>query len=188
MNGHDAADHQRGRTVRRDRHAMGDFDVHQAFVEHGRALYGFALNTMKDAPIAEDCVQETFVRAWRARATFDPGLASERTWLFAIARNVIIDEMRGRSRRPLPIPEERMESAAPPVTVFGAAEDQIVLTSGLARLSEEHRNVIVAISLDGLTYQELAERTGVPAPTLRTRMYYGLRALRKAIGEEEEEQ
>ncbi|CAM3303289.1 ECF RNA polymerase sigma factor SigL [Arthrobacter ulcerisalmonis] len=167
-------------------HGMDAFNVRDAFAEHGSALYGFALNCTRDPAVAEECVQETFIRAWKARSRYESAKGTERTWLFAIARNVIIDEIRARERRPVPVPDSRMDVAATSRTGASAAEDRVVLQSGLALISEEHRDVIVAVQLNGLSYAELEQRTGVPAATLRTRMYYGLKALRRAIGEDEE--
>lgn len=92
-----------GTTARRAvsiRDDAGTFDVREAFDEHGRGLYAFAYNSTRDGGMAEECVQETFVRAWRARASYRPDRGSERTWLFAIARNVVIDQPRARQRRP----------------------------------------------------------------------------------------
>lgn len=168
--------------------AMDAFNVRDAFAEHGSALYGFAVNCTRDPATAEECVQETFVRAWRARDRYEPAKGTERTWLFAIARNVIIDELRARERRPVPVPDTRMDLAAAPQTGASAIEDRVVLQSGLAMISQEHRDVIVSVQLNGMSYAELEQRTGVPAATLRTRMYYGLKALRRAIGDEEEGQ
>ncbi|WAC66191.1 sigma-70 family RNA polymerase sigma factor [Agrococcus sp. SL85] len=74
------------------------FDAARAFDLHAAALLGFAVNALRDRALAEDCLQETFLRAWRARDRFDPARASERTWLFAIARNVVADALRGRGR------------------------------------------------------------------------------------------
>ncbi|KNC18699.1 hypothetical protein AC792_10665 [Arthrobacter sp. RIT-PI-e] len=162
------------------------FDVREAFDEHGRALVAFALNSTRDNSIAEECVQETFVRAWRAREKYESSRASERTWLFAIARNVVIDQVRARQRRPTPVPDERLHSGMHAESEDRATDDRIVLHSGLARLSRDHREVIVAIQLQGMTYQQLEDHTGVAAATLRTRMFYGLKALRAALGEEEQ--
>ncbi|MBM7782605.1 sigma-70 family RNA polymerase sigma factor [Arthrobacter tumbae] len=160
------------------------FDVHQAFAEHARAIYGFALNSVRDAAMAEDCVQETFVRAWRSRGSYSSSRGSERSWLFAIARNVVVDEIRARARRPAPMTDDRIEVASAAVAEADAIDDRITLYSGLAQLSQEHRDVIVAVQLEGRTYQQLHERSGVPVATLRTRMYYGLKALRETLGEE----
>ena len=74
--------------------------VRAAVEAHSGELYGFAYRALGDQGLAEEVVQETFVRAWRAGRRFDPNIASLRSWLFAILRNVIIDASRARSVRP----------------------------------------------------------------------------------------
>lgn len=159
------------------------FDATRAFDLHGPALLGFAVNAVRDRPLAEDCVQETFLRAWRSRDSFDPARSSERTWLFAIARNVIADAFRARGRMPRIGGEQELDQ-------HPAREsdplDRLQITEGLARLSDPHRQVIVAVHLEGRTYQELSEATGVPVATWRTRAFHALRALRGHLDGTEE--
>lgn len=160
------------------------FDVRSAYADHGSDLLGFAVNALRDHGLAEECVQETFTRAWRSRARFDPARASVRTWLFAIARNVVVDAARARSRRPLvPVPDvgEHRDPDAGATRV----DDHVTMVWGLAQLSEDQRRVVVAVRLEGLTYAELADRDGVPVATLRTRMFHALRALRTILEEGE---
>ncbi|WP_261775724.1 sigma-70 family RNA polymerase sigma factor [Rhodococcus sp. BP-241] len=156
----------------------GTFDLTAAYDAHASSLLGFAVNVLHDRVAAEDCVQETFVRAWRARDRFDESRGGTRTWLFAIARNVVADAQRSRGRTPL--------VASSPVAEGDAVEpdrsDHVLtrmrVVEGLATLSPEHRQVVVAIHLTGLSYAELSAGTGVAIGTLRTRAYYALRALR----------
>ena len=173
------------RVVGLDGEVATGFDVRRAYAEHGRVLYGFVVNGVGDVGLAEDCVQEIFLRAWRARDRYRPEIASERTWLFAIARNVVVDALRSRSRRPEPVDTERVARAAEPVVEQAAVVDRVVVLAALAGLSAEHREVIAAVQLDGMSYGELSARTGVPVATLRSRMFYGLRAFREALREEE---
>ena len=63
-------------------------------------LFGLFVRTLGDRQLAEDCVQEVFVTAWRSAGRFDPRRASVSTWLFAIARNKTVDALRRRARRP----------------------------------------------------------------------------------------
>lgn len=170
-----------------DSEFTGRFDVRRAYGEHGRVIFGFALNAVGDRGAAEDCVQETFLRAWRARDRYLAELGTERTWLFAIARNVVIDALRARGRQPTPVSAEAVSAASLAVTEQAAVVDRLVLLEGLARLTPEHRQVIAAVQLDGMTYQQLSDRTGVPVPTLRSRMFYGLKALRENVRGEEED-
>ncbi|EXF25829.1 sigma factor [Nesterenkonia sp. AN1] len=159
------------------------FDVREAYAAHGAALFAFAFNGLGDRTDAEDCVQEAFIRAWKGRERYSSSRGSVRTWLFAIERNLIIDALRSRSRRPSPSGEQKIESASEPVTEDLLIVERLAIYEALAGLSVEHREVIVAVKLDGMDYQELSERTGIPIATLRTRMYYGLRSLRKTLGD-----
>lgn len=160
-----------------------DFDVARVFDEHGSLLLGLAVNALGDRHAAEDCVQETLVRAWRARDTYRPEQGSERTWVVAIARRVIIDSLRARARRPLDVRAEPPEPRPEP-GVDTQVADRVTLLAGLARLSPEHREVVVEVQVRGLSYEELSRRTGVAVGTLRSRMYYALRALRALLTEE----
>lgn len=128
-------------------------------------------------------MQETFLRAWRARDSFDPAKGGERTWLFAIARNVIADALRARERLP------RVSASGPPTGAGEPAAETpdpltgLGLTEALARLPDEQREAIVAIHLTGYSYAEFSARCGVPVATLRTRVFYGLRAIRGHLDE-----
>lgn len=157
-------------------------DVRAAFVEHGSALLGFAVNALRDRPLAEDCVQETFVRAWRARDSFDADRGSVRTWLFAIERRVVLDVHRARGRTPSLVPYDH---APEPVATVADPLDRLGMAEGLARLSDDHRAAVVAVHLEGLSYREVSDRTGVPVATLRTRVFHALRALRTHLDEGE---
>src|SRR5206468_13055540 len=77
-----------------------DDGVRAVYAAHGPELYRFAVRSLGDRGLAEEAVQETFVRAWRAADRFDDELGSLRTSLFAIVRNVVIDLSRSRAVRP----------------------------------------------------------------------------------------
>lgn len=142
-------------------------------------MFGFAQRALGDRGMAEDAVQETFVRAWRATRKFDPALGSQRTWLFAILRNVIVDASRRRNVRPVVV-----------VQTDGAIEDQIdgllrswVIEESLNRLTIEHCQAIVQVYYQGRSAADVALEFGVPESTVRTRLFYGLKALRLALDE-----
>src|SRR5260221_13157417 len=75
-------------------------DVREAYAAHAGELYGFAVRSLGDSGLAEEAVQETFLRAWRAGARFDPQIGSLRTWLFRILRNGGIHLAPPRGSRP----------------------------------------------------------------------------------------
>lgn len=160
------------------------FDVEAAYREHAGVLYGFAVHALGDRSDAEDLVQEVFARAWRAGPAYDPAQGSVRTWLFAIARNLVLDAHRTRTRRPRTTGAALEVGGAPPVPgPEDAVVERVRVVEALARLSPEHREVVAAVHLQGRTYAELAASSGVPAATLRTRMHYGLRAMRSVLDE-----
>jgi RNA polymerase sigma-70 factor (ECF subfamily) len=141
-------------------------------------MFGFAQRALGDRGLAEDAVQETFIRAWRATRRFDPALGSQRTWLFAILRNVIVDA----SRRRTAVPVVNRNDVA--------IEDQIdellrswIIEEALSRLTVEHRQVVVEVAYQGRPAVDLALELGVPESTVRTRLFYGLKALRLALDE-----
>lgn len=161
-----------------------DDSVRAAYDEHGAELYRFCRGLLGDSGLAEDAVQESFVRAWRARERFEPDTASLRTWLFSIARNVVIDMHRKRSARPAVTGELHDDMAA----VHDHA-DQVVLglqlRQGLANLSADQRHAVTEIALRGRTSADLATELGASDSTVRSRLYYGLKAMRAGIQRKE---
>jgi RNA polymerase sigma-70 factor (ECF subfamily) len=154
-------------------------DVREAYAAHAGELYGFALRSLDDAGLAEEAVQETFLRAWRAGERFDPQLGSLRTWLFAILRNVVIDLGRARASRPR-LADGGVEPAVEP---FDEALLAWQVEEAMRRIGEQHRRVLVEAYYRGRPYSEVAKDLGVPEGTVKSRVYYGLRALRVALEE-----
>lgn len=166
--------------------ALGSEDgIRAAYHAHGGELYRFALRQLDDEGKAGDAVQEVFLRAWRAADRFDPVVASLRVWLFAIARNVVIDEARRTMARPTSLMEADRLAALGPVDI--GFDDTMVkawlVEEAMRRLSPEHRAAIVETYLRGRSYAEVSAEQGVPTATLRSRVFYGLKALRLAMDE-----
>ncbi len=154
-------------------------DVREAYAAHSGELYGFAMRSLGDSGLAEEAVQETFVRAWRAGERFDPEVGSLRTWLFAILRNVVIDLSRARAARPR-VAEAGIEPAVEPL-------EQALLAwqveEALRRIGEDHRRVLLETHFRGRPYNEVAAELGVPEGTVKSRVYYGLKAMRVVLEE-----
>jgi RNA polymerase sigma-70 factor, ECF subfamily len=157
----------------------GERDVRAAYAAHAGELYGFAMRSLSDSGLAEEAVQETFVRAWRAGDRFDPQIGSLRTWLFAILRNVVIDLGRARAARP-GVGEGGTEATVDPL-------DEALLSwqveEAMRQIGDQHRRVLVETFYKGRPYSEVAEELGVPEGTVKSRVYYGLRALRVVLEE-----
>jgi RNA polymerase sigma-70 factor (ECF subfamily) len=161
--------------------------IRAAYAAHGAELYRFALRALGDDGAAQDVVQETFLRAWKAADRYDSGLSSLRVWLFAIARNVVVDQARRRATASWPlVPADGdvVEAALDPVP---DETDRVLATwlveAALGKLSDEHRQVLVETYLRGRSYEEVAAERGVPVGTLRSRTFYALKALRVAMDE-----
>jgi RNA polymerase sigma-70 factor (ECF subfamily) len=162
--------------------SLPDAALRSVYDAHGAELYRFARRSLGDAGLAEEAVQEAFVRAWRASAAYDPARSSQRTWLFAILRNVVIDLVRARRSRPSLAVDPGDEGAA------DLAEDGIdrMLTlwqveAALAELADDHRHVLVEVHWRGRPYADVAAELGIPEGTVKSRVHYGLRAMRGAL-------
>ena len=161
--------------------------VHAAYTAHGAELYRFVLRGLGDPGAAQDVVQETFLRAWRSADRYDPALASLRVWLFAIARNAMVDHARAAGVRPWQghlVDPPTAEAASPHVD--DPTERLLrswVVEEALLRLTPEHRTALVETHLKERPYGEVAGELGVPVGTLRSRVFYALKALRVAMDE-----
>ena len=159
---------------------LADEALRAVYEAHGPELYRFARRSLGDPGLAEEAVQEAFVRAWRASSSYDPARSSQRTWLFAILRNVVIDLARARRVRP-PL----ANGAAHGVASSDDDIDRVLTTwqveAALALLDVDHRRVLVEVHWRGRPYAEVAHDLGVPTGTVKSRVYYGLRALRGAL-------
>lgn len=179
----------------RDAASSGDRLAREAYARHGDELYRTALARLGDDAGAQDAVQETMVRAWRAAGTFDPAKGSLRTWLFAILRNVVHDQWASRGRQPVPVdPQDATDRAIHPadphIRTPDPAErvvDTDLVTRALVLVSEDQRTAIVETYLRDRSYEEVAAELGVPVSTLRSRVFHGLRHLRTAMTTLEED-
>jgi len=160
---------------------------------HRGPTFTFLSRLTGDRPLAEDLLQETWLRVigaaprWEARARF-------RTWLYTVARNLAADEARRRAlRRSAPLdgpgpdgqpPLDRLADPGPGPE-DGAADAQLRprLLAAVAALPEEQREVFVLREYAGVPFAEIAEITGAPEPTVKSRMRYALLGLRKTLAE-----
>ena len=133
-------------------------DVREAYSAHAGELYGFATRSLGDAGLAEEAVQETFLRAWRAGKRFDPEIGSLRTWLFAILRNVVIDLGRARAARPV-VAEGGAEPSVEPIEETLLAWQ---VEEAMRRIGDQHREILVETYYRGRPYAEVAAELGHP--------------------------
>ena len=159
--------------------------VRAVYAAHGAELYRFAFRSLNDRGLAEEAVQETFVRAWRAADRFDDSLGSLRTFLFAIVRNVVIDLARARAVRPrLARPGGDDDDV---IDLTDDAVDRVLrawqVEEALRMVSDEHRRALVEVHYRGRSYGEVATELRVPVGTVKSRVFYALKAMRLALEE-----
>jgi len=155
--------------------------VRAAYRAYGAELFGFASRSLGDHGLAEEAVQETFLRAWRAADRYDPAIAPLRTWLYSIMRNVVIDLSRARASRPAVAEGGAAIQAG--ADEFDSALVSWQVEEGLRRLGEDHRRVLIETYYRARPYAEVATELGIPEGTVKSRVYYALRALRLALEE-----
>ncbi len=156
-------------------------------------LYGAALRYTRNPSDAEDLVQETYLRAYRAWDQFEPG-TNLKAWLFRILTNLFISSYRKKQREPVVISADEQEEfdlysrLADRRALDGSAEsivlDQIVdddVKSALADLPENFRIAVLLADVEGFSYKEIAEILAIPIGTVMSRLFRGRKALQKAL-------
>jgi RNA polymerase sigma-70 factor (ECF subfamily) len=148
-------------------------------------LFGVCLRILNDRSEAEDVLQDVYLNIWRKAAAFDETRASPITWLVAIARNRAIDRLRARGAARLSEPVEAAEAVPDPgplaAEALEIAQEHERLYGCLAELEARASQAIRAAFLDGLTYEALAEREGVPLGTMKSWIRRGLAKLRECL-------
>jgi len=147
--------------------------------------YSIAYRITNDATLAEDVVQDAFLGAWRNAARYVEGRGSVKTWLLSIVHHRAIDAI--RRRRPtseLPEIDAGLPEALTLPDVWGevsAGLDAEAVRQALVGLSDVQREALELAYFGGLTQQEIAERTGTPLGTVKSRMRLGLLAMRRSL-------
>jgi RNA polymerase sigma-70 factor (ECF subfamily) len=164
--------------------AGDDVVLTELYRQYRGPLLSFVLRlTAGDRQRAEDVVQETMVRAWREARRLDLTEPSLMPWLATVARRIVIDEDRRKRARPPEVGGDLVDK--PPV-----ADDEtenllrkVLVTEALQALSAAHREVLNETILRDRTVNEAADMLGIPVGTVKSRVYYALKALRVVLAE-----
>ena len=156
--------------------------MQQLHDEHAAALWGFCLHLTSDPVRAEDVAQETLLRAWQHPDSLDPSRGPLRPWLFTVAHRVVIDQHRARLARPPETSDRALEHLPVEDSIDEALEPWLV-ADALGALTPQHRDALVQTYYAGRTVNEAATVLGVPPGTVKSRVFYALRALKLALEE-----
>lgn len=154
-------------------------------------LYGYLIRFLKDSDMAEDLLQETFLRVWKNRAEFR-NIASFSTWIYTIAGNLARSEWRRRKRwRMIRLGPSR-DDDEPEIELAdeGIGPDSIVeirmaveeLTEEVHKLPDRYREVVILRDIQGMTYEEIAGIVQVPVGTVKSRLNRGRLILQEKMG------
>jgi RNA polymerase sigma-70 factor, ECF subfamily len=152
-----------------------------------RSLYSLVLHLLKDPDEAEDVVEETFWQAWRKAGSYEPSRGAVSTWLLTIGRRKALDRLRARkrSREDLIGPDRSfadLPSADPDPSVdVEGAELRESVRQAMNGLPDEQREVIELGYFNGLSQSEIADVTGQPLGTVKTRMRLAMQKLREPL-------
>lgn len=163
----------------------GDADaVRAVYRAYGRLVFTVALRSLGSRDLAEEATQQTFVKAWRAAASYDPG-RDLGPWLATIAKRVAIDIYRRESRRvttaldDVPTSDPTLVELPPDIDT---SYDAWAVRAAIDELPDQERDVVRLMHLEQLTQPEVAERLGLPVGTVKSRSHRAHRRLAARLG------
>lgn len=164
----------------------GQLDALQDLYDRYRTMaYSIALRITTDPSLAEDVVQDAFLGVWRNASRYVEGRGSVKTWVLSIVHHRAVDAV--RRRRPTTGLPEREDTPPPALTLpdlwqeVAGNLDREEIAGAMASLTDVQREAIELAYWAGLTQPEIAERTGAPLGTVKSRVRLGLLALRRSL-------
>lgn len=166
--------------LHQDRQAFGEL-----FSYYGPRVKAYLLRLGADDALAEELAQEVMVTVWRKAALFDRTQASVSTWLFRIARNRRIDAIRRTKRPELDPNDPLLLPSAPPAAddTLSAMDVERRVRAAMVDLPDEQKDLLKAAFYDGLSHREIAERSGTPLGTVKSRLRLAFQKLRGRLEE-----
>lgn len=152
------------------------------YERHAGALHAYLAGKCGDEALAADVVQDAMLDVWRKAGGFR-GQSTVKTWIFAIARNKLVDRYRASARHSFVEDPPEVEDEAPnPEAAAAAASDAARLRGCLEGLKEAHRTAIRLAFFDDLSHEEIGEIEGVPVGTVKSRIHHAKQLLMRCLG------
>jgi RNA polymerase sigma-70 factor (ECF subfamily) len=148
-------------------------------------LYGVVLRILRRQDLADEVMQETYLKVWKTAASFDPAIASPITWMVAIARNRAIDIVRKRSEVSIEEEPEALSIAAetpPPLARREMTEELKRLLACLGKLDPEKQRIVLLAYYSGWSRDQLARKLDIPVNTIKTWLRRSLLEIRGCMG------
>ncbi|HLV38176.1 RNA polymerase sigma factor [Xanthomarina sp.] len=148
------------------------------YENYADALFGVILKVLNDEELAQDALQETFIKVWRNAKSYNAKKAKLFTWLYRIAYNTAIDKVRSQTNK---ISKEVQIEASNVymLTSESLNQDVMDIKTHLKSLDEKYQIVINALFFEGMTQQEASDELDIPLGTIKSRLKIGLRELKK---------
>lgn len=151
------------------------------YEHYGDTLYGVAKKVVRDEELAQDVLQESFVKIWKKSDSYDASKAKLFTWLFRITRNTAIDKLRSVSTKS----DKEIQMDVSDVYNLGVESirpELIDVRENLDKIENKYQIVLEALFFHGMTQQEASDELDIPLGTIKSRLKIGLRELRKIYG------
>lgn len=168
----------------------GDFEaVEELYNQYNRVAFALALRILSDPGLAEDAVQEVFLRVWKQPDSYDPTRGRFVTWLMSVVHNQCIDQLRKKRRPVVSLDQEESQERLNYLAEKAPGLEEEVWTKlkretirqALALLPEEQRKLIELAFFGGYTHNEIADSTGQPLGTVKSRIRQGLLKLKTIL-------
>lgn len=148
------------------------------YENYSSALYGVILKITLNEALAEDALQESFVKIWKYAKKYDSKKAKLFTWMYRIARNTAIDKLRSHNLK-FTKEVQISDSNVYKLSTDSLNQDTIDLKKHVANLESKYQVVLNALYFEGMTQQEASEELKIPLGTIKSRLKIGLRELKK---------
>jgi len=151
------------------------------YEHYGDTLYGVAKKVVRDEELAQDVLQESFVKIWKKSDSYDASKAKLFTWLFRITRNTAIDKLRSVNTKS----DKEIQMDVSDVYNLGVESikpELIDIRENLDKIENKYQIVLEALFFHGMTQQEASDELDIPLGTIKSRLKIGLRELRKIYG------